>query len=102
VVVSTGKRFSVNMVSSVNPKGGLHSRLLDGGLNTASFIDYLEALLHDVPGKIFLVRHRMDAEAGPRRASMMSAHSPRTLKPYRRPVRQRSADPLQRARSAAH
>jgi transposase len=55
VVISTGKRFSVNMVSSVNAKGGLHFRLLDGGLNTASFIDYLEALLHDVPGRIFLV-----------------------------------------------
>jgi transposase len=55
VVISTGKRFSVNMVSSVNAKGGLHFRLLDGGLNAASFIDYLKALLHDVRGKIFLV-----------------------------------------------
>lgn len=55
VVISTGKRFSVNMVSSVNARGGLHFRLLAGALNAASFIDYLKALLHDVRGKIFLV-----------------------------------------------
>ncbi len=55
VVISTGKRFSVNMISSVNARGGLHFRLVDGSLNTDSFIDYLKALLHDVPGKIFLV-----------------------------------------------
>jgi len=55
VVISTGKRFSVNMISSVNAKGGLHFRLLEGKLNTQSFIDYLKALLHDVSGRIFLV-----------------------------------------------
>ena len=55
VVTATGKRVSVNMVSSVNAKGGLHFRLVEGRLTGEAFIDYLTALLHDVPGKIFLV-----------------------------------------------
>src|SRR5262245_19086355 len=49
------KRFSVNMISSVNAKGGLHFRLLDVALNAAPFIDYLKALLHDIRGRVFLV-----------------------------------------------
>lgn len=55
VVVATGKRVSVNMISSVNAKGGLHFRLAEGRLNADAFIDYLTALLHDVKGNIFLV-----------------------------------------------
>lgn len=55
VVVGTGKRFSVNMISSVSPRGRLHFRLAEGRLNAEKFIDYLRALLHDVKGKIFLV-----------------------------------------------
>ncbi|MHB8380706.1 MAG: IS630 family transposase [Acidimicrobiales bacterium] len=55
VVIATGKRLSVNMISSVNSKGGLHFRLAEGRLNAAAFIDYLGALLRDVRGNIFLI-----------------------------------------------
>jgi transposase len=55
VVTTTGQRFSLNMVSSVSPKGELHFRLIDGRLTAETFIDYLTALLHDIPGRIFLV-----------------------------------------------
>lgn len=64
VVVGAGRRVRVNMISAVNARGGLHFRLVDGGINSAVFIDYLKALLHDVgkpDGKIFLIldRHRI-------------------------------------------
>jgi transposase len=55
VVIATGKRVSVNMISSVNAAGRLHFRLAEGRLNAAAFIDYLTALLHDTRGKIFLI-----------------------------------------------
>lgn len=55
VVVSTGKRTSVNMISAVNARGGLHFRLVDGSVNADAFIDYLKALLHDTDSTIFLI-----------------------------------------------
>jgi transposase len=55
IVRGTGKRLSVNMISAVNTRGKLHFSFVDGTLNSAAFIDYLTKLLHDVPGKIFLI-----------------------------------------------
>lgn len=55
VVIATGKRVAVNMISSVNARGRLHFRLAEGRLSAAAFIDYLKALLHDVGGRIFLI-----------------------------------------------
>ncbi|MGH3501672.1 MAG: IS630 family transposase [Nocardioidaceae bacterium] len=55
VVAATGARTSVNMISSVNAKGGMHFRLAEGRLTAEAFIDYLQALLADIPGKIFLI-----------------------------------------------
>jgi transposase len=61
-VVATGKRTSVNMLSAVNARGQLHFRLLEsGGVSAEAFIDYLQALLADVPGRIFLVLDRHPA-----------------------------------------
>ncbi|MFI9595091.1 transposase [Nonomuraea sp. NPDC052265] len=50
IVRGTGKRLSVNMVSTVNTQGKLHFSIVDGSLNSAAFIDYLNKLLHDVAG----------------------------------------------------
>lgn len=55
VVRGTGKRLSVNMISTVNTQGKLHFSFVEGRLDSAAFIDYLKKLLHDVPGKIFLI-----------------------------------------------
>jgi len=55
VVTATGERKSVNMVSAVSPLGELHFRVFEGGMNSETFIEYLRALLDDIPGKIFLV-----------------------------------------------
>jgi transposase len=55
VITGTGKRFRVNMISAVNARGHLHFRLAEDRLNAEAFVEYLKALLNDVPGKIFLV-----------------------------------------------
>lgn len=55
IVRGTGNRASVNMISSVSTRGKLHFSFFEGNLNSDVFIDYLEKLLHDVDGKIFLI-----------------------------------------------
>lgn len=55
VVRGTGNRKSLNMISAVSPHGKLHFSFVDGNINSASFIAYCEKLLHDIPGKIFLI-----------------------------------------------
>lgn len=55
VVVRTGARFTVNMISAISTQGAIHFDLFEGRMNSTRFIEYLEKLLHDIPGNIFLV-----------------------------------------------
>ena len=55
VVITTGERKSVNMVSAISPRGELRFRVQEGTMNAGKFIDFLKALLDSVPGKIFLI-----------------------------------------------
>ena len=55
VVITTGERKSVNMVSAISPRGELRFRVQEGTMNAGRFIDFLKALLDSVPGKIFLI-----------------------------------------------
>jgi transposase len=55
VVRGTGNRRSINMVSAVSAQGKLHFSFVEGNINAESFIGYLKKLLHDIPGKIFLI-----------------------------------------------
>lgn len=55
VVRGTGKRRSVNMISAVTPRGKLYFKFLEGPGNSENFIGFLTDLLHDVPGKLFLI-----------------------------------------------
>jgi transposase len=55
VVVGTGARLSVNMISAVSSQGKIHFWFLEGSTGSAAFVDYLAKLLHDIPGKIFLI-----------------------------------------------
>jgi len=70
VVRGTGNRKSVNMVSAVSPRGKLYFSFLDGNTNAETFTAFLGDLLHDIPGKIFLV---VDGH---------SAHTARATKQY--------------------
>jgi transposase len=40
---------------AVSPVGELHFRVFEGKMNSETFIEYLRALLDDIPGKIFLI-----------------------------------------------
>ena len=55
VVITTGERKSVNMISAISPRGELRFRVQEGKMNAAKFVDFLKALLDSVPGKIFLI-----------------------------------------------
>jgi len=55
VVRGTGNRKSINMISAVSALGKLHFSFVEGNTNAENFIEYLTRLLHDIPGKIFLI-----------------------------------------------
>lgn len=55
VVVKTGERKSVNMVSAISPRGEMRFRVQEGRMNAVRFIDFLKALLNSVHGKVFLI-----------------------------------------------
>jgi transposase len=55
VVIKTGERKSISMVSAISPRGELSFRVQDGSMNADRFIDFLKALLGGVKGKIFLI-----------------------------------------------
>jgi transposase len=55
IVRGTGKRESINMISAVSLRGKIHFSFVSGNINSASFIDYLKKLMHDIPGPIFLI-----------------------------------------------
>ena len=51
VVPATGKRFGLNLVSAVSPRGVLRFMVVDGRMTAVRFIEFLKRLLHepDVP-----------------------------------------------------
>jgi transposase len=55
IVRGTGDRKSLNMISAISSRGKIHFSFLSGNLNSALFIEYLEKLMHDIPGPIFLI-----------------------------------------------
>ena len=55
VVITTGERKPVNMISAISPRGELRFRVQEGKMNAGKFIDFLKALLGSVPGKVFLI-----------------------------------------------
>jgi transposase len=55
IVRGTGVRLSANMASAISAQGKIHFSFLEGGTNSASFVEYLKKLLHDIPGVIYLI-----------------------------------------------
>jgi hypothetical protein len=53
VVKATGARFSVNMISTVTPKGALRFAVFEGTATAKSFIEFCKRLLHDAPGPVY-------------------------------------------------
>ena len=55
VVASTGKRFSINMISSVNNRGLLRFMVFSGRFTSEVFIDFLQRLIKSTERKVFLI-----------------------------------------------
>jgi len=61
VVRLSGTRRRINVISAITPHGRLWFRCYQGNLNAALFIEFLEALLHDISKKIVLIIDRHPA-----------------------------------------
>jgi len=55
VVITTGERKSIQMISAISPRGELRFRVYEGRMNADVFVSFLGALLESVPGKIYLI-----------------------------------------------
>jgi len=55
VVTTTGARFFLNMVSAVTSKGAMRFMTYKGKMKTSLFCEFLKRLIHNAPGKIFLI-----------------------------------------------
>jgi hypothetical protein len=74
VVVKTGERKSVSMVSAISPRGEMRFRVQEGTMNAGRFIDFLKALLSSVEGRIFLI---VDGHPAHRAAKVKRVHRER-------------------------
>jgi transposase len=76
VVQVTGKRNRTNVISAIAPHGRLWFRCFQGMLNSARFIEFLDALMHDFRGKIVVVtdKHPAHVAAATRRHIKEHAH----------------------------
>ena len=55
VVQATGARFSVNMISAVSPCGDFRFMVVEGGVNSSVFVEFLKRLVIGSKKKIFLI-----------------------------------------------
>ena len=58
VVPATGKRFGLNLVSAVSPRGVLRFMVVDGSMTAVRFITFLKRLLHNQTQPIFVIVDR--------------------------------------------
>src|SRR5690606_23323063 len=55
VIKHTGKRFSLNMISAVSPRGNLRFMTSRKRISADLFLEFLKRLLHGAKRKIFLI-----------------------------------------------
>ena len=55
VVVTTGARFKVNVISAVSPKGELRFMATENNVNAKVFCEFLSCLLADATAPVFLI-----------------------------------------------
>lgn len=55
IVMATGERVTVNMISAVSPRGGLKFEVFQGNFNATVFIGFLKKLVHDSANPVFVI-----------------------------------------------
>ncbi len=65
LVPATGKRFGLNLVSAVSPRGVLRFMVVDGRMTAVRFIEFLKRLLHNQtnPGYLIVDQHSTPGRA---------------------------------------
>ena len=58
VIKKTGKRFGLSVISAINNKGLMRFTVVDGGVNSDRFIEFLKRLIFKAKNKIFLIVDR--------------------------------------------
>jgi transposase len=85
-VSTTGQRFGVNMLSAVSPDGQMHFMLYDGRVTASVFVEFLEGLLHDIGGTVFLVLDNLSVHKAQKVQAFVAAQTGRLklffLPPY--------------------
>lgn len=61
VVPATGRRFGLNLVSAISPRGALRFMTVEGRMDADKFIEFLRRLLHNTSGRVFLIVDRHPA-----------------------------------------
>jgi transposase len=79
VVQVTGTRRRTNVISAISPRGGLWFRCFGGTLTAANYVEFLEALLHDLRKPLILIHDRHPAH--------VAAHTRRFLQEHRSRIR---------------
>ena len=55
VVIKTGKRFGLNMISAISSKGEMRFMIVEGRMNGKVFISFLKRLILEVRGPVYLI-----------------------------------------------
>jgi len=79
IVCLSGWRRRLNVISAVSPRGRLWFRCFKGTLSAPVFIAFLEALLHDVRGRIVLILDRHPAHVAAATRRWLAAHQDRIV-----------------------
>lgn len=89
VILTTGARFSVNMISAISPRGTLRFVCTPGTVNAPVFIDFLKRMVHDSDRPVYLVvdghpthkakmtREYVESTNGKLRLYFLPAYSPK-------------------------
>lgn len=77
VVQVKGTRARTNVISAISPRGGLWFICFDGTLTAGVYIQFLEALLHDLRKRIVLVHDRHPAHIAAETRRFLRKHRAR-------------------------
>lgn len=77
VVKHIGKRESVAMISAISIRGDIHWMVHQESMDSALFTEYLDCLIQDINGKIFLIVDRAKYHTSKETAGWLEEHKDR-------------------------
>ena len=55
VVRTTGRRYGLNMISAISPRGAMRFMTVEGRVDAEAFVEFLKRLVENYPRRIFLI-----------------------------------------------